>query len=90
MGSLMGLIDTFQEWRDKDRSNERFYGGAGTIHNNGELDVEVCNGRVVAVWFRCQMLPFRQVQVLPPRAREMDANDRLPSIEGIILEDQEN
>jgi len=38
----------------------RYYGDGGTIHSTNHLDIEVRNGEVVAVWFRCQMLPFRQ------------------------------
>jgi len=38
----------------------RYYGGWGTIHGTDKLDVEVEDGEVVAVWFRCQMLPFTQ------------------------------
>jgi hypothetical protein len=38
------------------------YGHDGTIHKTRYLDVEVDDdGRVVAVWFRCLMLPFKQV-----------------------------
>ncbi|MGH9933231.1 MAG: hypothetical protein ACREA9_28950 [Pyrinomonadaceae bacterium] len=36
------------------------------------LDVEVdCNGKVVAVWFRCCALPFEQHDVDVERAKEM-------------------
>lgn len=39
----------------------RFYGGGGTIHRSTELDVGVDReGNVVAVWYRCQSLPFKQ------------------------------
>lgn len=38
----------------------RYYGDGGTIHGSTWLDVEVDgDGQVVAVWFRCQMLPWR-------------------------------
>ncbi|MBM0257370.1 hypothetical protein [Micromonospora sp. 4G55] len=38
----------------------RFYGDGGTIHGSTWLDVEVDDaGTVVAVWFRCQTLPWR-------------------------------
>lgn len=53
----------------------RYYGGDGTIHATRHLDVEVCDGRVVAVWFRCQMLPFRQRDVESQRAAEMTGVD---------------
>ena len=50
----------------------RVYGDDKTIHRNESLDVEVDDkGNVVSVWFRCQMLPFKQSNVEPDRAREM-------------------
>lgn len=52
----------------------RYYGGNGTIHRTGHLDVETRNGRVVAVWFRCQMLPFEQHELdSDERAKDMEA-----------------
>ena len=50
---------------------ERFYGDGGTIHNTDHVDVEVHEGRVVAVWFRCQPLRFKQSDWGPQRAEEM-------------------
>jgi hypothetical protein len=38
---------------------------------NGKLDVEIHNGRVVAVWFNCQVLPFEEHDVSAERAREV-------------------
>lgn len=50
----------------------RYYGDGGTIHSSGQVDVEVdANGQVVAVWFRCQPLPFRQSTARDARAIEM-------------------
>lgn len=50
----------------------RTYGHDKTIHQTTELDVEVDgSGRVVAVWFRCQPLPFRQAHADRRRALEM-------------------
>ena len=61
------------------------YGGDGTIHKNGELDVSVDkNGKVVAVWFRCMMLPFKQVNVDDSRAnslKEVDAPHKIDAID---------
>jgi hypothetical protein len=51
--------------------NARYYGDGGTIHASGEVNVEVLNGEVVSVWFRCQMLPFSAHQVSEYRAAEM-------------------
>jgi hypothetical protein len=39
---------------------KRVYGGDNTIHKTGHLDVEVnYKGEIIAVWFRCQHLPFK-------------------------------
>ena len=58
--------------QDKPESERySFYGGDKTVHRTGWLDIETRNGEVVAVWFRCAMLPFRQVEVDKERAREM-------------------
>lgn len=57
----------------------RYYGDGGTWHTTTRLDVEVDeHGRVVAVWYRCQMLPFRQSTVSHERAAEMDAAGPVP------------
>lgn len=53
-------------------SGVRYYGDGGTIHSNQYLDIETFHGTVVAVWFRCQPLPFRQTEVEGDRAREME------------------
>lgn len=46
-----------------EEAGNRFYGLNGTIHGTTHLDVEVdAEGKVRAVWFRCQLLPFRQVK----------------------------
>ena len=48
------------------------YGHDKTIHGTTHLDVEVRDGRVVAVWFRCMALPFVQHNTNLDRALEMD------------------
>jgi len=49
------------------------YGFNKTIHRTGALEVEVDDqGRVVAVWFRCMMLPFKQHKVDQERAHDME------------------
>lgn len=62
-----------RRWKQKQElaAPSRYYGDGGTIHGSGELDVEVRNGRVVSVWFRCQLLPFKQYDVEQHRAAEM-------------------
>lgn len=49
----------------------RYYGNGGTIYSTGYLQVESHENEVVAVWFRCQMIPFKQVEVDAERAAEM-------------------
>ena len=41
------------------------YGGAGTIHKTGTIDIQVdkITGEVHAVWFRCLNLPFHVSEV---------------------------
>lgn len=61
-----------------------YYGDGGTIHSTGYLDVETYRGKVVAVWFRCRTLPFKQVEVGTERAVEMSEpwdNGRITGIE---------
>lgn len=64
-----------RDWRRRQkefkRTGTRYYGNGGTIHSSGVLDVEVHEGKVVAVWFRCQALPFRQANPHANRATEM-------------------
>jgi hypothetical protein len=66
----------------------RFYGDGGTIHHTGHLDVETRNGEVVAVWFRCQMLPFEQHEVDIRRVAEMLRVSHLPNLTGVQVVDQ--
>lgn len=69
-------------------AGEHFYGDGGTIHSNGELDVEVHSGRVVAVWFRCSTLPFRQVDVNADRARSMRGTETEGSLAGVVFRER--
>jgi len=65
-----------------------FYGDGGTIHNDPVLDIETHNGDVVAVWFRCQHLPFEQLVVSKSRAEQMQSayiNSPGPLICGLVL-----
>lgn len=47
------------------------YGHDKTIHGTQHVDVEVRNGEVVAVWFRCCMIPFKQWNIGAERTEEM-------------------
>ena len=65
--------------RQKVASPARYYGDGGTIHSTTHLDVEVDDdGLVVAVWFRCQTLPFQVWNRNVPRA-ERDGDPRFTS-----------
>jgi hypothetical protein len=65
-----------REWRRRQKEFERtctrYYGDGGTIHGTQWLDVQVdIEGRVVAVWFRCQLLPYRVHAVDGAQAKDM-------------------
>lgn len=70
------------------RTGEEFvYGHDQTFHRTTHLDVEVdSQGHVVAVWFRCLMLPFEEHRVDAARATEMRRVQELPSIHAIHVE----
>lgn len=56
--------------------NEYEYGNEDTWHDSTVLDVETDRrGNVVAIWFRCQMIPFRQTVVDEARASEMTSHN---------------
>ena len=69
-------------WRLKQRlagPGHRYYGDGGTLHSSGELDV--CtdrDGNVTQVWFRCQLLAFRQAR---DTDREIQQGARLSGVE---------
>ena len=68
----------------------RFYGGQGeernTIHATDYVDVETDqNGKVLAVWFRCSTLPFKQH--LSDASLWEGSNPSLPRINGIVFEE---
>jgi hypothetical protein len=64
----------------------RFYGDEGTIHRTDFIDVETFNGEVVAVWFRCQAIAFRQHEVDLVRATNI-LDMVAPKITGVEVSD---
>lgn len=68
----------------------REYSGERTIHRNGELDVELDkDGHVVAVWYNCQVLPFRESVADDRRAdemRRMYSDDEIPDLLSVELD----
>jgi len=75
------------KWRKKQKlaAPSRFYGDGGTIHGSGELDVEVHEGKVIAVWFRCQQLPFKQSPA--DAARVASVSDATVKLTGVEVRD---
>lgn len=72
MKKLLQRKTAFQrKQKEARRTGARYYGDGGTIHGSGFVHVEVCDGEVVAVWFRCQQLPFQAVEVSKARGTEM-------------------
>jgi hypothetical protein len=72
------------------RTGTRYYGDGGTIHSTGLLNIEIFNGEVVGVWFRCQHLPFDQTEVDDYRATELSrlyANGA-PPLHGVEVENR--
>jgi hypothetical protein len=72
----------------REQNNARTYGWNGTIHGTEALDVEIGpDGRVIAVWFRCQMLPFNVSHV--SHARNIGTtNAELPRIMAVEVIDR--
>jgi hypothetical protein len=66
------------------------YGDDRTIHRTDHVNVELdSHGTVVAVWFRCLLMPFTASVADPARAAEMRAAYRhhpLPGIKAIVIE----
>jgi len=71
--------------------SERRYGGLGTIHQSGEVNVELDKqGHVVSVWFRCMLLPFTERVVDKDRAeslRKTYTEYPLPPMTGVIFDE---
>jgi hypothetical protein len=77
----------------QDPTGLRYYGSDMTIHQTTGVDVEVDkDGKVVAVWFRCQPLPFKQADASDRRADEMrqmySGRSDAPSIEAVVLREK--
>ena len=88
------MWNPFRKKNSTEDENElvRVYGFDKTIHATEHLDVETDkDGHVVAVWFRCQPLPFLQFGVAKSRAEEMtrmyeDAT-AIPALHAVSVED---
>lgn len=73
----------------------QLYGDDNTIHRNTWLDIETDRrGNVVAVWFLCLSLPFKQIKVDENRADQMRSmylqykGDVYPKINSINITQQ--
>lgn len=63
-----------------------FYGGDKTWHDTGVVDVQLNKeGQVVAVWFRCRMLPFTESRKY---TRDSVPQQGEGSIKGIVFENE--
>lgn len=70
----------------KVEDDKNFYGGDKTIHQTGHVDVQLNkHGQVVAVWFRCQMLPFKESREY---TRDSEPQHVEGSIKGVVFEDE--
>lgn len=91
MNILSWFVKKKRKPRTKIPEGTRYYGSEGTIHQNESLDVEVDdNGVVVAVWFRCQPLPFKPSSAGQSRVREMRemyGKGSFGSIEAVVMRD---
>lgn len=68
--------------------DENFYGGNGTWHQTGAVDVQLNkDGEVVAVWFRCRMLPFTESREYTKDTKPIQGTG---SIKGIVFEGEES
>jgi len=84
-----------RHWRRRQaefsRIDTRYYGDGGTLHDSPQLDVETDRrGKVVAVWFRCQLLPFKQRVVDEDRATQMAyayTEPYIPELRGVEVRD---
>lgn len=85
---------TTSDWQRKQdlAAPSRYYGDGGTIHGSHTIDIQINeHGNVVAVWFRCQELPFR-VSFIDERGRPeptgYGSTDDLPLITGVEVLDR--
>lgn len=70
--------------------DKNFYGGDKTWHSTGTVDVQLDkSGKVVAVWFRCKMLPFTQSVRDYDGGLYVPVSESLGSIKGIVFEGDE-
>lgn len=81
-------IDPKKRWIEELPDYIRFYGGSGTIHGDGAVNVELFQGRVVAVWYRCSSLKFTETEVDISRAAHLQAMylGGAPDIYGVVFE----
>jgi hypothetical protein len=85
---LRERVDQVIRERELDEPDQSFYGGDGTWHQTGTVDVQLDeDGNVVAVWFRCRTLPFKQsTHIFPAGYGPLQGEG---SIKGIVFEGDE-
>lgn len=68
----------------RDQYGSRTYGWNGTVHASELLNIQLGpDGKPIAVWFRCQMLPFDVSHVNQPRGVENQSLPRIMAVEVI-------
>ena len=77
------ILKAVQEFEGE--SGLRFYGDGGTYHRTDYIDVETHDGEVVAVWFRCSILPARQVEVSEERANAVRGSEPGGLMAGVVF-----
>lgn len=82
-----------QAWKAKQAlaAPGRYYGDGGTIHDSGVIDVVVQDGKVTEVWFRCQPLSFRILNLDKQRGEDganyASTDAWLPAVTGVEVLD---
>lgn len=69
-GDSFGEVKILRTPDDKS-SDVMSYGYDKTLHQTGEINVEVYDGNVISCWFRCMALPFTQTNINRSRAADM-------------------
>jgi hypothetical protein len=84
----LGFKPKYKKPKPAEVEASRFYGGDDTWHQTGTVDVQLDeDGNVVAVWFRCRTLPFKQsTHIFPAGYGPLQGEG---SIKGIVFEGDE-
>ncbi len=87
---LRAALAAFRGGPEEKPAEDR-YGDDRTYHHSGEVNVEIGpGGHVVAVWFRCRLLPFTESFVNMRRRSEVREipQSELAGIKAIVFEEK--